>query len=168
MKNLKQHKHLKILSLFTILLLFINCDNDDDNISQQPWESEVALLKAAIQQYKDFDTAENAGYNIKATEYREQMGYHYLNAGLLDGKFEIEKPEVLIFVNGPSGKLQLVAVEYGIPITDLNNPPPAPDGYTGNDDVWKVDTEFSLWTLHVWIELENPNGIFTARNPVLP
>jgi len=145
-----------------------SCNNDDDTISQQPWESEVALLKAAIQKYKDFDAAENAGYNIKATEYREQMGYHYLNGGLLDGKFEIEKPEVLIFVNDPSGKLKLVAVEYGIPIADLNNPPPAPEGYTGNDDVWKVDTEFSLWTLHVWVEMENPDGIFTPRNPMLP
>jgi len=51
---------------------------------------------------------------------------------------------------------------------DFDNPPPAPDGFTGTNDTWELNEEFQLWTLHVWIELENPNGIFTARNPVLP
>lgn len=134
----------------------------------RPWETEVAQLRTAVEPFKDFNAAQNSGYDIKATEYRTQMGFHYLNAGLLDGTFEVVKPEVLIYIENTSGAMELVAVEYGIPIEDLSNPPPPPEGYTGSDDVWKVDTEFNLWTLHVWVPMENPEGIFTPRNPMLP
>lgn len=75
---------------------------------------------------------------------------------------------MLIYVNDPSGKMRLVAVEYGIPIEDLDNPPPPPEGFTGDHDVWKVDTEFSLWILHAWVVMKNPVEIFAARNPLLP
>ena len=148
------------------MLLNTACNNDEQ--SMLPWEPEVALLATAIEPFKDFSTAQNAGYDIQATEYRTQMGFHYLNAGLLDGNFEIEKPEVLIFIENASGQMELVAVEYGIPIEDLDNPAPAPEGFTGSDDVWKIDTEFSLWTLHAWVVMENPEGIFAPMNPMLP
>jgi hypothetical protein len=148
------------------MFFLVSCNNDDN--AMEFWEPEVGLLKMAVEPLKDFGAAQTAGYDIPATEYRTQMGYHFLNGALLDDKFEIEKPEVLIFVNDPAGKMQLVAVEYGIPIQDLDNPPPPPEGYTGSDDVWKVDTEFMLWTLHVWVVMENPEGIFTPMNPMLP
>ena len=64
--------------------------------------------------------------------------------------------------------MKLVAVEYAVPITDLNNPPPVPEGFTGSDDVWEINTEFKLWTLHVWVGLDNPHGIFASHNPKLP
>jgi len=155
-----------MVSLMVIVLVLFSCNDDDNEV--QPWEAEVAQLETAIQSFKDFNTAQNAGYEIQATAYRTQMGYHFLNPGLLDTKFEVDKPEVLIFINDPAGNMELVAVEYGIPIEDLNNPPPPPEGYTGSDDVWKIDAEFSLWTLHVWVPMENPEGIFSPRNPMLP
>ena len=96
------------------------------------------------------------------------MGHHYLKATLLDGTFELEKPEVLLYAPDENGKMQFVAVEYATPIEDLNNPPPAPEGFTGTEDVWEVNTEFSLWTLHAWVAMENPNGIFTSHNLLLP
>lgn len=171
MKKLKQRqkrgnnvKYGAILLLFAVSVM-LSCSDDDE---MKAWETEVVQLETAIQPFKDFNTAQNVGYDIKATEYRTQMGFHYLNAGLLDAKFEVEKPEVLIYIENSSGSRELVAVEYGILIEDLNNPPPAPEGYTGSDDVWKVDTEFSLWTLHVWVPMENPEGIFISRNPLLP
>jgi hypothetical protein len=152
--------------LGSLMLLPIGCT--DDNKMVDPWEHEVAQLRSAIEQFKIFETAQTVGYDIQATEYRTQMGIHFLNADLLDEKFEVEKPEVLIFINDPAGEMQLVAVEYGVPIQDINNPPPPPEGYTGTADVWKVDTEFNLWTLHVWVIMENPEGIFTPMNPMLP
>lgn len=160
-------KQRKILGLF-ILILMTSCTKKYHGGGSEPWEAEIARLQTAIEPFKDFEAAMEAGYNIQATEYRTQMGYHYLNAGVLDTNFEFEHPEVLIFINGPSGKMELVAVEYGIPIEDINNPPPPPEGFTGDDDVWKVDTEFNLWTLHAWVVMKNPDGIFTAMNPMLP
>ena len=150
-----------------ILIVMASC-SDDDTDTMEPWEVEVAQLKQAMADYKDFEMAEAAGYDVDATGYRTQMGHHFLNAALLDASFELTKPEVLLYAPDENGVMQFVAVEYGIPISDMDNPPPAPEGFTGDQDVWEINTEFSMWTLHVWIELENPNGIFVARNPVLP
>lgn len=155
-----------LLLMAIISGIMISCDHDCDPI--EPWEAEVESLRNATDDYKDLEVAISDGYNMEVTGYRTQMGFHYLNVDLLDNQFEIEKPEVLIFAPNDAGDLQLVAVEYGIPIADLNNPQPTPEGFSGDSDVWRIDTEFSLWTLHVWTELENPNGIFTPRNPVLP
>jgi hypothetical protein len=86
------------------------------------------------------------------------MGFHYLNASLLDDKFEVEKPELLLYIPGENNKLKFVAVEYAVPIEDLDNPPSVPEGFT----------EFKLWTLHVWVKLDNPHGIFAPHNPSIP
>ena len=159
----------KIIGLLILLLLLTACTKKYyGGGSSEPWEAEIARLQEAIAPFADFETAQEAGYDIQATDYRNQMGYHYLHAGILDANFEVERPEVLIYIKGPSGTMELVAVEYGIPIADINNPPPAPEGFTGDHDVWNVDTEFKLWTLHAWVILDNPDGIFTARNPLLP
>ena len=158
----------RIIIGLLILILMTACTKKYHGGGGEPWEAEIARLQAAVEPLKDFEYAKEQGYDIQATEYRTQMGYHYLNAGLLDANFEVERPEVLIFVNGPSGKMELVAVEYGIPIEDIDNPSPPPEGFSGSDDVWKIDTEFSLWTLHAWVVLDNPDGIFTPRNPMLP
>lgn len=173
MEKSAQKRNINGIQLFTSSLVILgymgflmSCNNDDNTM--EPWEPEVAQLKTAIEPFKDFGAAQAAGYDIQATEYRTQMGYHFLNAGILDGTFEVDKPEVLIFINGPSGTMQLVAVEYGIPIADLNNPPPPPEGFSGSADIWKIDAEFSLWTLHAWVVMENPEGIFSPMNPMLP
>lgn len=161
-------KNFKNIVLLVAMVLTVGCIKDYHGASLEPWKAEVEQLKIAIAPFKNFKVAQNAGYDIQATEYRTQMGFHYLNAGILDDTFEVVRPEVLIYINDPAGNMELVAVEYGIPIKDLDNPPPPPEGFTGSDDVWKIDTEFSLWTLHVWVPMENPEGIFTPRNPMLP
>ncbi|MFS4469251.1 hypothetical protein [Maribacter sp. 2210JD10-5] len=170
MKDLESRENTGFESFFWFILLlfavFILNACDKENI--EAWENEVEQLKLAVAPLKDFDTAKSKGYDIKATEYRTQMGFHYLNADLLDETFDVENPEVLIFIETASGGMELVAVEYGVPIKDLDNPPPPPEGYSGSEDVWKIDAEFSLWTLHVWVPMENPEGIFTPRNPMLP
>lgn len=148
-------------------LLFSSC-SEDDAVTVQPWEAEVEKLRLAVEPFHDIDDATANGYNIDLTGYRMGMGYHYLNESFLDGEFEIEKPEVLLFAHDGAGDLQLVGVEYATIIEDMNNPPPAPAGFTGSDDVWVINTEFNVWTLHVWTVLENPNGIFNPMNPTLP
>jgi hypothetical protein len=64
--------------------------------------------------------------------------------------------------------MELVAVEYGSPIKDINNPTPPTEGFTGTADVRKTDTEFKLWTWHAWVVMENPEGIFAPMNPLPP
>lgn len=130
--------------------------------------AQLAQLRAAVAPFHNFEKGFDAGYNFEATGYRTMMGFHYLNGLLVDDQFELENPEVLLYAPSPSGGLRLVAVEYVVPIADLDNPPPAPEGFSGDADVWVINTEFSMWTLHVWIGLQNPDGIFASHNPRLP
>jgi len=129
---------------------------------------EIAQLRAAVARYHNMETAVADGYDTEVTGYRTQMGFHYLKGSLVDQQFELEKPEALLYAPSPNGGLRLVAVEYVTPIPDINNPPAAPSGFTGDADVWVINTEFNLWTLHVWIGLQNPHGIFVPHNPRLP
>jgi hypothetical protein len=153
--------------LLLVVIVAMSC-TDDDPVSEEPWMPEVERLRAAVAPYHDINVAKEAGYDTDVTGYRTQMGYHYAKGSLIDDQFEVEQPEVLLYAHDGAGDLQLVAVEYATPIPDMDNPPPAPEGFTGDADVWVINTEFNIWTLHVWTELENPEGIFAAMNPKLP
>ncbi|MDG5490723.1 hypothetical protein [Psychroserpens sp. SPM9] len=172
MKNLKNNKETVYYStLFALLiaaLLLVSCNNDDDSAPElEAWQIEVNQLRAAINPISAINDAMAAGWNIDATGYMPNMGHHYIKLELIDNVFEIEKPEALLFVPDENDVMQFVGVEYLVPIEDLDNPPPAPEGYTGTEDVWEISTMDSMWTLHVWIGLENPDGIFARLNMTL-
>jgi hypothetical protein len=156
-----------LLPVIIIISLSPGC-TDDDPVSKGPWVQEVEQLTKAVAPYHDINVAKEAGYNVDLTGYRTQMGHHYLKGSLLDEQFEMEKPEVLLYAPNGEGKLQLVGVEYATPIADMDNPTPPPAGFKGDEDIWAINTEFNVWTLHVWIELDNPNGLFVPMNPRLP
>ncbi len=71
-----------------------------------------------------------------------------------------------MYIERPEGGMQLVGVEYAVPV-DLDNPAPAPEGFTGDTDVWVINEEISLRTLHAWIWLENPDGVFAPFSPLV-
>ena len=126
---------------------------------------EMARARAATAIYHNVDRAIADGY-IPSDEFESGEGYHYLKPELLDGNFEIERPEVLLYAEGPNGQLRLVAVEYLIPLALSAG---APEGFTGDEDLWRQDSEgFGLWELNVWLWLDNPAGMFAAKNPRIP
>ena len=129
---------------------------------------ELAKLRKAVARYHNIKHALEDGYTLEFTGYRSHMGFHYLKPALLDDQFELERPEVLMYAPAPNGKLRFVGVEYATLIPNMNNPPAAPAGFTGDADVWAINTEFNVWTLHVWVGLHNPHGIFASHNPRLP
>ena len=129
MKNLNQIKI--ILILFSLSLFLMNC-SDDDSQSKEQWQIEVEHLKSAVEKYKDFNIAKADGYDLDATGYRTQMGHHFLKVANLDKQFDLQKPEVLLYVPDANDIMQLVAVEYGISMDDFDNPPLAPEGFTGS------------------------------------
>jgi hypothetical protein len=75
-----------------------------------------------------------------------------------------DEPEVLVFAPSSDAKdgVKLAAVEYIVPMA-LSAQPPVLFGETfvpggpGN----------SMWTLHVWIGINNPAGIFAPWNPTV-
>ncbi len=153
---------------FLLTCSFLVSCREDDQVMNVEKDHELDQLRTIVEPYKDLQKAIKDGYDNEFTGYRTQMGYHYLKGSLLDNKFEIDQPEVLLYAPDAKGDLQFVAVEYAVPIEDMDNPPLAPEGFSGDADVWEINAEFKVWTLHVWIGMDNPHGIFHSHNPNLP
>ena len=129
------------------------------------FNQELARARAATAIYHNVDRAIADGY-VRATKFESGEGYHYANFALMDGNFEIERPEALLYAEGPNGQLRLVAVEYMIPLALSEE---APEGFTGDEDLWRENSEgFGLWELNVWLWLDNPDGMFAGKNPRIP
>ena len=127
---------------------------------------QLARARRATARYKDLARAEADGYvNIETSE--EGEGLHYVNFSLVDATFDPEHPEVLLYARLPGKQcLELVAVEYVVPLSLSSGPP---EGFSGHHDVWRRDSEgLGLWELNAWIWLHNPNGIFAFLNPRVP
>jgi hypothetical protein len=98
------------------------------------------------------------------------MGFHY-STGLLDGKLQLTKPEILVYEPREAGRLRLVAIEYMVPAEDWHRLHKAPLTFKGQpfDDHRKPalphGIPFPHYDLHVWLHRTNPAGLFTPYNP---
>jgi hypothetical protein len=89
------------------------------------------------------------------------MGYHWVNASLVDPVFDALRPEVMLYEADRNGNLKLVAVEYIV--IDVGQPAPT---FAGQPfDVGGTPVPVPHWSLHVWLHKSNPNGLFTPFNP---
>jgi hypothetical protein len=123
---------------------------------------QLESVRQATARYLDVAEAEADGY-VDIGLFIPHMGWHYLKPELLDAEFEAETPELLVYADDPcGGPRRLVAVEYAIPLELSKH---APVGFAGNADQWAVNTDFQLWTLHVWVWEYNPDGVFAPMNP---
>lgn len=94
----------------------------------QPRQSQVrpalAAARAASAAYHDTDRAAAAGYApfpagvplhecITAPDPGDgAMGFHWLDASLVDAELDPARPEVLVYEPRRNGRLRLVAMEY--------------------------------------------------------
>lgn len=169
-----QRKINGLLGMAVVVLSLAACKKDNaEPVEQTPIEKystylpaatvqELTAAKNATQKYQSLDSAIADGYadiNVVA----QNMGFHYMKASLADTLFQPEKPEILVYNKQHDGHVQLVAVEYAVPIPLMPNK--EPQGFTGGADVWTYSTTFNLWLLHAWIWEFNPYGVFTPTNP---
>jgi hypothetical protein len=133
----------------------------DDQLSPENL-ADLAAARKATARFARVEQAEAEGY-INLNFCEEGEGCHWLNPSLLDGVFDPTKPEILLYL--PDGdSWRLVAVEYVIPLS--LSPEIAPEGFSGNADHWRRDSEgVGLWECTAWIWLHNPNGMFEQHNP---
>jgi hypothetical protein len=131
----------------------------------------LAAVRHATARFHDVDRAMAAGYLQAALPCFDKpgvggMGLHYVMGSLIDGTVTATKPQALVYeVDG--GELNLVAVEYLIPIVPANaaeaprlfgqsfHPAFLPHG----------GAALNLWELHAWIWRHNPLGMFADYNP---
>ena len=126
--------------------------------------TELASARRATARYQDFLNAIRDGY-VDIGVVLPNMGRHLLKDSLVDATFEVERPEILVYMEDLGGRMKLVAVEYAVPLTLAATPP---DGFPGAADQWFADQRFQLWTLHAWVFKENPDGIFNPTNRRVP
>ena len=126
---------------------------------------ELATARAATAKYHDIARAEADGY-INVNAYESGEGFHFVKPPLIDATFSPDEPEVLLYAPVPNEKrLELVAVEYAVPLALSANPP---DGFSGDADQWRRNEEIGVWELTAWVWLHNSNGMFAHTNPRVP
>lgn len=165
---MKNNRYLIIVLQLACAFILCSCSSDDANQPQEmeAWESEIVQLKAATAKYTNIDVAIDEAF-FDASGFVPNMGHHYILPSRIDGTFELERPEILLYAPNNSGTMEFIAVEYVVPIEDLDNPGTPPEGFTGNLDEWEINPNLSQWQLHVWIIQENPDGIFAPHNPTI-
>lgn len=132
----------------------------------RPGETDdLARLKQAMAPYAELPMARMAGYDTEITRCMESenggQGYHYGNTGLLndDGAVDLLRPELLMYEPQADGAMDLVGVEYAIPVNAWTAP--EPPRLMERD--FHVNEAFGVWVLHVWLR-ENPAGTFADWN----
>ena len=119
---------------------------------------ELAQAKSAAARYHDVRKAIADGYHDTGIVL-PNMGRHFLNDGLLDTKFEADRPELLVYT---ADSTRLLALEYAQPLSDT-----PPEGFQGDADTW-VPFGGVFWTLHAWVWKDNPDGVFNPTNSQVP
>jgi hypothetical protein len=149
------------LSLLVLTLISTGLATPSNDLSAENL-SDLARARKATARFHSVEQAEAEGYvNLNFCE--EGEGCHWLKPSLLDGEFDPTQPEILLYLPDGDG-WRLVAVEYVVPLS--HSPGVAPQGFTGNADLWREDSEgVGLWECAAWIWLHNPNGMFEQHNP---
>ncbi|MGW9685268.1 hypothetical protein [Flagellimonas sp. 2504JD1-5] len=169
------------LGLLVTTLIFTSCSKEDMAFEEltsvtakskvESVEDQLKRVKQIAMRFHSFEQAKKAGYAdpfpFNPSPYVPHMGFHYINVGLMDDVFELEKPEILLYVPNEHGKLKLVGVEYAVPGPEDSSPP---EGFIGRQDHWHYNPNVAggSWTLHAWVVLDNPLGVFEPFNPNVP
>jgi hypothetical protein len=142
----------------------------------------IECARKATAKYKDQSLAILDGYRRVGTDF-PAMGEHWIKIGLLfDGQLDANHPEVLNYVV-VAGKPELAGVAYALPLLENESPPDWPAGRSAwHDHSRSLEDETivphhnaaghdgapRLSMLHVWLWLDNPEGIFAADNWAIP
>jgi hypothetical protein len=128
-------------------------------------QRDLDALHRVTATYTDFARAQAAGYSERLTDCMSDatggMGFHYGKPAFIDGEARLEEPEILMYEPQRDGSLQLVGIEYVVPLSAAANPPSL-FGLT-----FHRNEAFQLWVLHVWLYRDNPSGMFTDWNPTV-
>lgn len=155
--------------------------------------AELELAKATGLAYPTAADATAAGY-FKVTNYLPGIAAHYMKFGLVDGRFEITEPEMLLYDgNGPDAAI--VGLSYYVLLDGEAEPT---QGFTGPNDHYHRHVGLCIrgglvvgdtttteeecaarggvksggsagWMSHAWVipGCESPWGVFSAANPIL-
>jgi len=93
------------------------------------------------------------------------MGFHYINANMLDDQLDPIAPEAMVYAPGPNGQLQLGAVEWIVPAAAWD---PVQHGGHNPELLGQelhLEPLLGVYVLHAWIFKNNPSGMLEDWNP---
>jgi hypothetical protein len=126
----------------------------------------VATLRRVTARYHNLDAALADGFVfLHPCEERPgegPVGTVYVNfERASDGVIDPELPDALVYAPSRNGRPKLAAVELVMPY-DLWEEEEAPI-FLGES--FEEEDEFGVFGLHVWVWLNNPNGLLAESNP---
>jgi hypothetical protein len=159
-----KRKHVMISSVIALLALGLF-------VFQAAAQNDIARLRKATLSFRVLKAAQAAGYDLVpgldycfSNEGVGDMGFHYINTGLMDTTVELLKPEAMVYMPDGSGRLKLGAVEYIVPAADWDA--------TGSPELpqllgrsFHLNEKLQVYVLHAWIWKNNPSGMFEDWNP---
>ncbi|MBT3351428.1 MAG: hypothetical protein HOC91_00490 [Nitrospinaceae bacterium] len=151
----------------------------------------IAKIRQATAKYLDVKNAKADGYRM-ASNMVPNMGYHFRNAKIRG--FEVDKPNLLLYIKHDDGSFQLAGVEWGWPKGKQPKSLPFKNAqwrdhgaachYKDGTETHKASpkscpkkspktgVQFAAWhptlsTVHVWAWYPNPAGAFKSHNMAL-
>jgi hypothetical protein len=149
--------------------------------ADEPYKAELDALRQSLGKYKDYKVAVRDLYlstvacvhyeGTKKEGYMEYpkgaMGVHFVNL-TVQGEPDPKRPNVLIY-EPVDGKLELVAVEWLVPLTLQTKKRPELFGQPfqgpmeGHEPL--IPQGYVHYDLHAWLFKDNPLGMFSPTNP---
>lgn len=142
--------------------------------------ADVARMRAATAVYHDLSRAVEDGF-VEANGAMECVahpelgakGMRYLHrARFADTTIDPSRPEILLFLPHPDGRMELAGVEFAVDAEAwhaVHGPDRVPEvarvAYQPPDPEAHNPLPRTAYTLHVWLWKENPAGIFAPFNP---
>jgi hypothetical protein len=148
--------------------------------AEDPSKAELDEIRQALEKYKDPYVAVRDLYlsTVGCVHYSGEkmeghmdypkggMGIHFVNL-TVTGPLDPKRPNVLIY-EPVGGKLQLVAVEWLVPLSAVKERPtllgqPFQGPMEGHEPL--IPKGFVHYDLHAWLFKDNPLGMFSPTNP---
>ncbi len=129
----------------------------------------IARLRAATGPFQSIDSAAARGYartvrDCLVHEHHGAMGFHHMNRAYADARFELERPEILLYERVADGQYRLNGVEYVIPYASWPRDSTAP---VALGQAMRREDNLRIWYLHVWAWKDNPEGVFADYHPAV-
>lgn len=156
-------------------------DWEDLSLAEQ-----LATVRKATEPYKQFDAVADDGYVSAKLPLYCSLGYHFDKESVWEQPPQPTQPGSLFYLLSDDGQFKLGGAEY-LFLTDKDDEgnPTKPQPNMFNDEDEPLDekplagtreaeswesiedpaTGKFIWDLHVWVHIENPDGLFEPRHP---
>lgn len=152
---------------------------------------ELNTVRQATQQYRDVSQARDDRYGVEVSPYVPNMGFHFINPGLVaadeEAEGDLSAPPILVYYTAGNynpapfsphdperdDELRLGGVEFahggtnGADANYFSDEDAARELAVLESEGWHYLEPDDFTALHVWVHRGNPAGVFHDTNPTI-